>query len=1170
MSAAARIDSELPAGLAIIQSNRPERLRQLLLAHVRRHPLAPLEEEVILVQSAGIGRWLQLGMAEDAGPGVFEGGLGISAAVRFELPARFLWAAYRAVLGAAAVPESSPFDAGRLRWRLYGLLPQLLGEAGFAPLGHYLAADGEPCRRRWQLAGQLAGLFEQYQIYRADWLLEWEQGRDTVADVHGRARALRDDQAWQPALWRRLLTSLPPDQQALSRAHLHRAFVARLQAAGETGESIVGLPRRVIVFGISTLPAQMVEALAALAEHVQILVCLHNPCRYYWADIIEGRDLLRSRPGRRLNRRLDWPAQLDDETVHRHANPLLAAWGRQGRDFFALLDDHDRPERYAHWFERIDQFEDFAGPSGSGLLQQVQQGILDLAPRVRDGDARPAIDPAGDRSLRFHLAHSRQREVEILHDQLLAALEDDPGLEPRDVIVMVPDIDAYAPHIDAVFAAGDLPYSIADRRERLNSATLKAFVTLLDLPRLRLTASEVVDLLQVPALQRRFGIEADQIERISAWLTRSGIRWGLDGRHRAGLGLERGFEPFSWMSGIRRMLLGHASGQADAFDGILPFAEVAGSEADLAGRLAWLVDRLGHHARALQGEHGIDQWALRLRALIDDFLDPGAAEDELIACQLDEAIDALIEAATAAGPKLCLPLEVVRDALIEQLDQGHVSHRFLGGRINFSTLMPMRSIPFAMVCLLGMNDGDYPRTRKPADFDLMTRPGLVRPGDRSRREDDRYLFLEALLAARRRLYISWVGRSIHNDQQQPPSVLVGQLRDHIAAGWRLAGQADDGPDGGQALLDALTTGHPLQPFSPRYFTGDEALFTFAAEWRRAHDGADHRPPPELPPAPLDGPLTMDPLIDFLRQPLKGFTRQRLQASLERAEDGLADNEPFALDGLESWSLDNELLAVLLDHPSAKDWPVQLARAADRLRLDGRLPRGAAGVRLVEAAGERAEVIAGHWRAADQAWPERVLPGPAALTLAGRDGQPVTVEQWLPEIRRNAAGEHAWITASATRLLNGSSATAPPRWDKVIAYWPMHLLINAAGFSLHTLVAHRNGLFEWAPLPAERARAGLEALVQHWQEGLRRPLPVAAASAAAYLNAIRAGKTDGQALAAAGKAFDGTLHQPGEATQDPYVARWYPDFDRLQQAGSDGDDFRFWAVALYGPAVDHHG
>src|SRR5690606_9535507 len=123
------------------------------------------------------------------------------------------------------------------------------------------------------------------------------------------------------------------------------------------------------------------------------------------------------------------------------------------------------------------------------------------------------------------------------------------------------------------------------------------------------------------------------------------------------------------------------------------------------------------------------------------------------------------------------------------------------------------------------NDGDYPRPRAPAHFDLTEND--YRPGDRSRRDDDRYLFLEALLSARERFYLSWVGRSVVDNAESPPSVLVAQLRDHLADVLH----SESGYDN---VLEQLTTEHPLQGFSREYFRSaspESRLFTYSREWR---------------------------------------------------------------------------------------------------------------------------------------------------------------------------------------------------------------------------------------------------------------------------------------------------------------------------------------------------
>lgn len=1163
------------AGLAIVQSNRPEILRDLVAAHLSRYPLAPLENEQILIQSNGIGRWLQLALARDPA----EGGLGISASTDFQLPARFFWDSYRTVLGDEALPENAPFDAGRLRWRIYDLLPRLRQEPIYQPLAEFLRRDDNP-RRPFQLAVAIADLFEQYQFYRADWLLAWEQGQDTLFSAHGDGQPVPERQRWQPALWRALVKTLPAEQRQASRAHLHRAFVRTLHAAAQAKDPVPGLPRRVVVFGISSLSMQLIEGLEALATQSEVLVCVHNPCQHYWADIVQDRDLLRSQPGKRFKLRQGWPDKLTDENFHQHANPLLAAWGRQGRDFIALLDEKDQPERYRHWFDRIDAFEDHAAGPSAPLLHHLQQGILDLEPPPENKAQRQQVE-ASDRSIRFHIAHSRQREVEILHDQLLEAMRADPTLEPRDIIVMVPDIDAYAPHIEAVFGtlggrhdedvrdARYIPYSIGDRRQRFTSGCLRAFEALLDLPDARLTAPEIIDLLQVSAVRARFDLAEDDIERIARWLEGAGIRWGLHGQHRARFELDEDYQANSWLFGLKRMLLAYASGDGEAYADIQPYDEIAAGDAELVGRLAVLIEKLDLHWRALAEAAAAGEWIERLRALVDDFLLPQDSQDELACYRIEQAIAGLESVLVDTELAEALPQIVIRDCLVEALDADSVSHRFLAGTVNFSTLMPMRAIPFKLVCLLGMNEGDYPRTRRPVDFDLMSE--VYRPGDRSRREDDRYLFLEALLSAREQLYLSWVGRSIRNNAELPPSVLVGQLRDQIAAGWRLAGAPvdADSPDPGQALLDHLSTEYPLQPFSRDYFRPDARCFTYAREWRAAHEpmDADWHAVQSLPPWQPDEALGPHQLGRFLASPVAHFLSARLQIDLRHHDARLSDEEPFSLDHLQKWHLRDQLLDVLLGCEEPEQWPALMDRHGRRMRLAGQLPPGRVGQMLLEEQVDEALKAGDHYHQLLADWPESREPLPLALRFELPGHEPVRVEDWLPRTRAREDGRLALILPSASRILEKNGK---PRWAKLVTRWPLHLAACASGLPLDTFLVAAHGVVRLGAIEPTRARRLLEDLIQCWVAGLARPLPVACESAFALLMARPDSVEDDDwqlgALKKARQKYETGFNIDGEVDKDPALKRLYPAFDDLL-GGQAGDHFTDWALRLYAPLVD---
>lgn len=1169
-------------GLMVVHGNQLEDLRDLLLQWLAGTPLAPLEDEVMLVQSNGIAQWLKLALTRPRG----QGGVGVSAAVSVQLPGRFLWQAYRAVLGRTAVPVDSPFDKSRLVWRLMRLLPAQLEDAAFAPLRHFLGAthpvsgrsgSAEPDPGRlFQLASQVADLFDQYQVYRADWLEDWEHGRDMLRDDLRAHRAdLPPDQRWQPRLWRALLADMDEAARQGHRAAVHRAFLER---AATLEACPPGLPRRITVFGMSSLPQQTLEALTALARVCQVLLVVANPCRHYWADIIEDRELLRAAQRRHAGKP-GLPPEPRFEDLHLHANPLLAAWGKQGRDYIRLLDSFDTPAAYRERFVALGRDIDlFSAPGQDSLLHQVQQAILDLEPLPVDPAQRRPL-PADDESLRFHIAHNPQREVEVLHDNLLAMFEraerDGRPLEPRDVMVMVPDITTYAPHVQAVFGRlptddpRHVPYSIADRPARGAAPLLVALEQLLHLPESRYAAGDVFDLLDTPALRRRLQLDEAGLPVLRRWIEGAGIRWGLDGAQKQSLGLPPE-EQNSWRFGLRRMLLGYAVGDGEPLDGIAPFDEVGGLDAALVGPLAQLLDQLDHYGRLLATPATPAAWGDRMRDLLAAFFDAGQDDgDALLLQRLADALDTWEQTCHEAGFSHALPLAVVREYWLGAVDESHLSQRFLGGAVSFATLMPMRAIPFRVVCLLGMNDDAYPRRSSAPDFDLMATPGQQRPGDRSRREDDRYLFLEALLAARDTLYVSWVGRSARDNSTLPPSVLVGQLRDYLAAGWEGKGgkggqshlsgpcrQAHAADERGSATLSRLTTEYPLQAFSPRYFdaASDARLVTYAAEWQRARQavaGTDDAP---LAPWPHETPLNLALLQRFLKSPARLFYAERLGVHFGDDGDADTDHEPFALGQLDNHQLTDTLLRTAIHAGDAA-----LAPAAARLHGQGALPPGSFGALALaplEAAATRAAI---RWRALDAHYP----PSGTSHALRGA-AHGLVVEDTLDDLRTDESGHRICLMATASQLMDGRKL----RHDKLLAYWARHLLANANALAVATLIVATDAIVQLPALDTAKAKDHLDALLAAIAAGLRAPLPIARKTAFAWLqveatNATAPPDKQKSPSAAASKRYDHSdgEHGRGEVDDEPALARSWSNFAALHAAG-----FERW-LHLYRPLLE---
>jgi exodeoxyribonuclease V gamma subunit len=724
-------------------------------------------------------------------------------------------------------------------------------------------------------------------------------------------------------------------------------------------------------------------------------------------------------------------------------------------------------------------------------------------------------------------------------------------LAPRQIVVMVPDLQPYEAAIRAVFDQvppsdpRHIPYTIADLGPRGRDPLLLALDWLLRAPEPRCTASELRELLAVPALARRFRIAEEELPRLEAWWTGGGLRWGLDAAHRAGLGLPEAGEGNTWRFAVDRLLLGYASGDAAPFDGIEPYAEVGGLEAALAGGLALLFEQLQQWWHDAPQPRRPAEWAERLRALLAALFMPGDEHDRTVLATLETALQRWLDDCARADFDDTVPLAVARAGWLDALDEPSLSQRFTGGGVTFCTLMPMRAIPFEVVCLLGMNEGDYPRRRPRQDFDLMAQPGQRRPGDRAGRDDDRYLMLEALLSARRLLYVSWTGRSVRDNSEQPPSVLVGELRDYLDAGF------------GEHLAERLTTEHPLQPFSRRYFepgAAERGWITYMREWREAHDAPAAPLPEAVPvfdPAPLL-PLTAARLAAFLKQPVRQHFRERLGVQFDAPAHAPADEEAFELDGLQTSRLVDHLLGVAqssvsssvstsVGAASAAIAP-PLAQAARRLQGEGVLPLGPAGDWTRDQLLNTAAPMHAAWTAWLQACPEESPP----LPLRCEHGS-LRVDDWLGGARLGPDGpQHGAL--QARRLVEQDGETLHPQ--ALIDTWVLALLAGAGGLALTGRLIGMDAQVQWTPPPTDEAREHLAALLDGWLAGLQQPLPVACRTALRWL-----AKDD---LEAAALVYDGANHRPGEG-DEPCLARTWPTFDTMADSGA----FEAWAEQLYG-------
>ncbi len=1129
--------SELTPGFIVAHSHRLEELTDLVVRLTRNYPLHPLATETVLVQSNGIAQWLKINLAQQ---------VGIAAMLQVTLPARLQWQLYRAVLG-HDLPTSSPFDKNRLVWRLMRLLPEHLADPRFEPLRDYVANDADQ-RKLYQLAERLADLYDQYQMYRPQWLAAWAAGDNQPAS---------GDNTWQPALWRVVMADVG-EARWNNRASLHQAFLDAAQQLTPATRP-AGVPPRIIVFGISSLPQQILQLLDALKGCCQVVLCVHNPSQYHWADIVEQRRAFK--PGMAATTSL--------EQLHVSGHPLLAAWGKQGRDYIRLLDVFDETRLKAAHFNELN-FDLFESPEPQNLLQQLQDDILNLRDLSETQQQWPRYDSA-DNSLLVKCAHSAQREVEILHDHLLAAFAADSSLKPRDVMVMVPNIDDYAAHIEAVFGRVDrddpryIPYTLADQGQRNRNPLLIALEQVLTVRQGRMSMSDVLDLLQVPALQQRFGLSAEQLPLLQQWIYAAGIRWGLNADHRQQLGIAANQGLHTWHFGLQRMLLGYAMGQPEdddqAWHGIVPFAEVGGLEAASVGALAQLLDTLHDYYQRLEQSYTATHWLALLQQLLADFFTASDDADVLLLAQLQQQLQHWAQCCHDAGYQQPLPRTVVQESWLAQLDQPQLQQRFLAGSVNFATLMPMRAIPFRLVCLLGMNDGAYPRSQKPYDFDLMASD--YQPGDRSRRDDDRYLFLEALLSARQQFYLSWQGRSIRDNSPRPPSVLLSQLLEHLSLGWG----ADD-----------LVQEHRMQPFHADYFQTQQPhhqqLFSYAHEWQRAHQQWLADTAKQLPPWLPETPLSLKQLAEFLREPARLLFNQRFSVYFQQQQLRAEDDEALVLNGLQQWQLKapllQQLFTLMTQTDSDTDWRTAAGSRLQNLQRQGQLPTGAAGAVVSQQLFTDLEQVQQQLQQWLQSYPHELSAQPIAHSMYVPElEQQLLLQDSLTGVRTNSAGEWLLLRVSASKISADGNVKAT-KLGKVLLEWLQHVVLNCSQ-PAHTVVIGMPGCIEFPVMAKALAQDYLERLLSWVLQGYQRPLAVDfetvyQAWQSNYGKAedfIASEQPDANGGSKSAEFFDeGSYFRSPHRLKVPYLARFYQSYAELVAQA----DHHQLAQQLYLPLV----
>jgi exodeoxyribonuclease V gamma subunit len=1084
-------------GFHLIHGNDSEALLEQLAARLRapapgQSLLAP---EVVLVPQFGLRRWLEIRLVER---------LGIVANVDFYAPAEYAWRLLRAADPALAA--KSGYERELLRWRIFSLLAPLAREPAYPELAAALA-DGD-AGTRLSFADALAHAYERDLAYRSDRLARWERGAE--ADE------------WRAELWRRLV-------HASTQPHRARALADWLRRTASAPPP--GLPARLSAFACADISPDLLGFYGKIAQHCRLDFYLPTPCRQYWGDIRSEREQLRD------SDRLGDAAAFDSDAFADGENPALAAWGRAGRDLIDRL--------YSYELVQPEEEQDVSRePRGDSLLAHVQRDVLD----------RRAPSPAmvkRDGSIQFHRCHSRLREVQALHDRLLDLFAKNPQLTPRDVAVMSPEIGAYAPHIDSVFggiAREDrryLPYALSDCPLSSTHALIGVALRLFALPASRFELAEISEWLTLPAVQRRFGFDADDALRLCAWLHAAGVRWGLDAAQHAAVGAGDYVE-FSWRFGLERLLLGYASGdlgEADAalIAGVAPDAAVEGTGARLLGAVLRIVDILAALVRAQRREHAPRQWQKIYNEALSQLFDTGAERDETQALErVRSALADFAEETAQAEMTTALDWRCVRDELSARLAEPERGYRFFGGGITVCGMVPLRAVPFRVICLIGMNEGAFPRRDRSSPFDSEQDRRL----EPSVRDEDRYLFLQQLMAARDELHLSWVGEDARDGSRMEPSAVVSELLGIL-------------PQYGVEAKTCVVE-HPLQPFSPRLFDGsDAALFSYDAGWLAATSASPavrrQRFVEGATAATIAAPLRLDwrEWLRFWRNPAAAYFTGALGIELPRAPESDGDEDDLVLSGLGRYIAFNELLD-LYDKagPSAQ---------RELLRAQGALPAGAAGEQaFADLQAPLAELGAARAMLIGAAEPERGEP----FEL---DFDELVLSGTLPA-HRNGVLVHAQLK--------------PAEGNRLLQAWLDYLLLATQRADARLI------LLEWDAknsvatrraargISPEQARAWLADLARLHARGSNTPLPYFPKASHAYAVAFDNGEASAEeiarhadALKSAAKAYASSEHPHGRYRGDDaepafaLAVRGIPLFDARSP---ESRAFADCALSVFGP------
>ena len=873
----------------IIKSNRVEYLFQGFSNIIENCDKDPFALECVCVQSMGMKQWISLELAKK---------FGICANISYFFPKDILEKIFISLNCMDDLKISLNKDI--LLWKIMALLPELIKTYEFQGIKNYIK-DDDTGIRLFQVSEKIAQTFDNYQIYRPEMILKWQKNNNNYG-------IKESSDLWQPVLWKKIIEHDVYDYIALSTKY----FFENIKKKELIKSLSKKLPQRISFLGISFLPPVFLKVLEQISNYIEINFFLFSPCNQFWGYITSEKQR------EKFNFKKGDADIYQQDFYLEQGNPLLASMGMSGKNFHLLVENIDCYEPFS------DLWQDSVFESKT-MLSYIQSDILNLVHRKKNKDKAPVKISDNDRSISIHCCYSPIREVQVLKDQLLNLFQKNPDLKPNDIIVMMPDINCYSSYIETVFSIEEkIPFTISDRTKKSESEIFQTFLQILKACKTRLSLNEVINILSRKSVSLKFNILEQDLNFIHKISQKSGICWAIDSNHRKFYGFPE-FHENTWEFGFQRLMLGYAMPRKSdlLFCGILPMESYEGNEIQILGKFALFYNTLCKGLKNLvsfkikSGHKTPEHWQQVFKEILFSMIDNNKDNKEDYKYILDTLEDIKTKADNAMYFNE-ISFETALALLEQRIEITEFSNTFLTGGVVFSNLVPMRSIPFKVIALIGMDDLSFPRKNISESFDLIKKYPKI--GDRVVKYEEKYLFLEALLSARQNFLITYTGMNIKDNSIIPCSSVINELIETINDSFIFSDKYN------------VVINHPLQPYSEKYFIEKSFLqfFSFSKYYQNIASIFEKKKYQKslkkdfilntvnnfsTKESSITSFITINDLISFFRMPIEYMMKNRLGIIFPKYHDYSNDREPIEIHGLENYFLGQSLLEKMLEKKS---------------------------------------------------------------------------------------------------------------------------------------------------------------------------------------------------------------------------------------------------------------